>query len=207
MILYNPDWTTTNPWPNLFTEVKLTSVEQLSKGGCLILWGGEDIWPGYYNQRNSAYCYTYQPTARDIKERQYIKKAIELQIPIIGICRGAQMLCIMAGGTLAQHIEGHEKSHDVLLSDEGNEELRCNSSHHQMMIPPPNAKVLAYALETTGYNQFNEYEKHQVVPEVVWFPTINALGIQPHPEWSNSPWNFNEYLIRKIKEYIHAMEC
>lgn len=202
MILYNTSFDTPNPWPNLFTDVKLTNIAQLSKGGCLLLWGGEDIWPGYYQQSPNMFCFTYKPSPSDLAEVQLLEKAIELGIPIIGICRGAQWLSIFSGGTLEQHIEGHCKSHNITLSDEGGVEIRCNSSHHQMMIPPDSAKILAYSEGVLGYDQYNEPIKHSKVPEVVWFPSINGLGIQPHPEWSNSPHAFNEYIIRKIKEYI-----
>lgn len=202
MILYNPDFYEKNPWPHLFNEVKLTSEHQLSKGGCLLLWGGEDIWPGLYGQRPNSYVYQKQPSRRDLEERRLVHVAIHMSIPIIGICRGAQLICALAGGSLAQHIIGHGRSHSVTLLDEGNAEIRCNSSHHQMMIPPESAKILAVSGATTGLDQFDEEESHEQVNEVVWFPTINALGIQPHPEWPNSPSEFNSYIERKIKEYI-----
>ena len=121
---------------------------------------------------------------------------------MIGICRGAQLLCAMAGGKLAQHIEGHGRSHAVTLHDEGDAKIYCNSSHHQMMLPPSSAVVLASAASTTGLNQHNEAVKHERVNEVVWFPSINALGIQPHPEWTSCSQDFIDYCNRKIKQYI-----
>ena len=202
MILYNPDFDETNPWPNLFTEIKLTDIRQLNKGGVLILWGGDDICPKLYGQRANAYCYSKVPSQRDINEVKLIETAINNEVPIIGICRGAQLVCAMAGGSLAQHIDGHGRSHKLTLHDEGDVEISCNSSHHQMMIPPSSAKILASAISCNGVGEFNEHVKYEQVNEVVWFPSINALGIQPHPEWSNSPKEFNSYIERKIKEYI-----
>ena len=202
MILYNPSWDEFNPWPDLFIDTILTTPRQLSKGGALILWGGEDIWPGFYGQKPNMYCYSQYISKRDMIEKQYVEVAIDLGLPIIGICRGAQLVCALAGGSLAQHIENHGRSHAITLHDEGDAQIKCNSSHHQMMIPPTGAVVLASAEATNGIDENNEPIQYDRVNEVVWFPSINALGIQPHPEWENSPKEFNDYIERKIKEYL-----
>jgi hypothetical protein len=71
-----------------------------------------------------------------------------------------------------------------------------------MMMPAPGAKILATSAETTA---ITENDVTLVVPrviEVVYFPTLNGLGIQPHPEWDDCPEEFISYCVRKIKEYL-----
>ena len=202
MKLFNPDFYEPNPWQHKFKDMFFTNPKDMHKADALILWGGEDICPFLYNQKPNMYCYSQHISKRDVLEKQYVETAVDLGIPIIAICRGAQLVCALAGGTLAQHIHKHGRSHHITLHDEGDEVIQCNSSHHQMMLPSSGAVVLASAEGTDGVDEHNEFIKYDKVNEVVWFPSINALGIQPHPEWQNSPKEFNDYIERKLKEYI-----
>ena len=187
----------------LFSSVKSVYYpEEIKKGGVLILWGGEDIGTGIYGQEPNKMCLSKEASARDKRELRLINAALVNDVPIIGICRGAQLLCAAAGGTLAQHIDGHGRPHTVTLHDEFDEEITCNSSHHQMMIPPDSAKILASSPGTTGIDKDNKAVRYERVNEVVYFPVFNALGIQPHPEWPNCPKPFVDYCVRKIKEYL-----
>lgn len=169
---------------------------------CLLLWGGEDIGTQMYGERPNMYGSNYRPSQRDMSEMAMIREAERLNVPIIGICRGAQIICVAAGGKLAQHIEGHGCNHHVTLHDEGGTLAYCNSSHHQMMLPPQSAKILATSESTTGLDQFDCHVAHDRVNEVVYFPNVNGLGIQPHPEWANCPQEFINYCRRAIKKYL-----
>lgn len=187
---------------DMFDEVVTIDSPEDVCNGALILWGGEDIGTSIYNEKPNRFCHRSSPSERDQKELAYIAAAITNDLPIIGICRGAQLLCAASGGKLAQHIEGHGRSHAVTLLDEGNTVIHCNSSHHQMMIPPKGSIVLAASEPTMGINQHNEVVKHDKVNEVVYFPHVRGLGIQPHPEWDDCPQEFIDYCVRKIKEYL-----
>ena len=78
----------------------------------LVLWGGVDINPERYGQR--ALSYTQQPNNyRDQEEFAAVYKAVKDGTPIIGICRGAQLLCIANGGTLYQHSAPHKHNHSI----------------------------------------------------------------------------------------------
>jgi len=202
MRLLSADWQETDPF-GLFDQVDFVAkISDVKDADALILWGGEDIGTEIYNQKANKYVYQTKKSPRDEREIAMVRKAVQEEIPIIGICRGAQLICALSGGTLAQHIEGHGNSHAVTLHDEGGTVIRCNSSHHQMMLPPPSAKILATSEATYGIGQYNEPVNYERVNEVVYFPNMNALGIQPHPEWANCPKEFVDYCIRKINEYI-----
>ena len=171
--------------------------------GALFLWGGEDIATSLYGERPNKYVHAFKPSARDIREIAMIRRAQQVGLPIIGICRGAQLMCAIAGGRLMQHIEGHTThSHKVTLLDEGDVEVTSNSCHHQMMIPEKWGELLAVSGPTAAVGEFNEEHKLEYVPEVVYFPTLNGLGIQSHPEWGNCSTEFVDYCIRKIKEKL-----
>lgn len=204
MKLYSASWSELCDPFGLFSNCEFVeSPKQMEKGkGVLILWGGEDIGTELYGEKPNRMVYSRQPSHRDRHELRLIAEAIKLDMPIIGICRGAQLLCVAAGGKLAQHVDSHGHSHKVTLHDEGDVVLVCNSSHHQMMLPTGSAKILATSDGTTGLNQNNQIVRHDRVNEVVYFPSINALGIQPHPEWDNCPQDFIDYCSRKIKEYL-----
>ncbi|PPF61557.1 gamma-glutamyl-gamma-aminobutyrate hydrolase [Clavibacter michiganensis] len=69
----------------------------------LILTGGKDIEPSRYGQE--AHPETDEPRPdRDAWEDTLLRRAIQREIPFLGICRGAQMLNVARGGTLHQHL-------------------------------------------------------------------------------------------------------
>ena len=71
-----------------------------------------------------------------------------------------------------------------------------------MMVPSLDQEVLAYATETIGVTEANNIIKIELVPEVVHFPKIRALGIQGHPEWPSMPKRFSDYCEQLISELI-----
>ncbi|NIZ07827.1 gamma-glutamyl-gamma-aminobutyrate hydrolase family protein [Pseudooceanicola sp. HF7] len=66
----------------------------------IVIGGGDDISPGLYDMEIVARV-TLDP-ARDRMEKAVIEAALDRGIPVLGICRGAQMLNIVQGGTLHQ---------------------------------------------------------------------------------------------------------
>jgi len=179
--------------------------DDLVGDGILLLQGGEDIAPCIYNAPNNSYCHAGpKPSQRDTKEMALVSRAVKMGMPIIGICRGAQMLCALDGGYLVQHIEGHTGSGTHELFDTRTGEIRhTNSCHHQMMVPNKYNTILATDNSRTirGYSDSDKEFTVQSVPEIVYFPQLNALGIQGHPEWiPNSA--FADYCSALIKEFL-----
>jgi putative glutamine amidotransferase len=180
------------PWKCLIPSNDTIKPGELKKNHILVLWGGEDIATEIYNQKPNKHVNTYKKSIRDKEEIQLVQEAIDLDIPILGICRGAQLLCCLTGGSLVQHIEDHVgNSHPVVTHTEEN--LFTNSCHHQMMVPSKDQKILAYDKNTMGMGEDNLYHKIDFIPEVVHFPEIRALGIQGHPEWPDMPKSFLHY--------------
>lgn len=114
----------------------------------LVFTGGQDISTSLYHQtpHNS----TQAPSViRDRREiAMFYNNPDKLKV---GICRGAQLLNVLSGGSLVQHIHGsaHLRNHSVF--DVRNQRVikEVASTHHQMMLPSPditrrNILLLAY---------------------------------------------------------------
>ena len=111
----------------------------------LLLPGGWDVDPALYGERPDPKVGDIDPEL-DETEIRLFKDAREKHIPILGICRGQQVINVAMGGTLLQHLEGHEvraygRSHlahrasvdptsELGRAVEGRE-IQVNSLHHQ----------------------------------------------------------------------------
>ncbi len=174
---------------------------------CLILHGGVDINPSLYGQKRNPF--TQSPNNhRDKEEVQASIKALEDGLPIIGICRGAQLLTVLHGGSLWQHTNNHCRHHP-LITKEGERIADATSCHHQVMnlkgIGSKDYQVLAIAHEPDfvwGESNHQEDSTISTIPEVVWFPKTKCLAIQAHPEWELPSSPFRQWLDPKIKELL-----
>lgn len=163
----------------------------------LLLAGGGDVLPEFYGQSATALVQGVD-RARDLTEIALVQAALERGMPLLSICRGAQLLCIAAGGTLHQDIQTNlpcaldhrhqpgrprdHLSHTVALEHSGQlawalglgvgDEVHVNSRHHQAVdTPPPDFCAAARAPDG--------------VIEALELASSNsafALGVQWHPE-------------------------
>lgn len=103
----------------------------------LLVPGGEDIQPVFYQKPTTYY---YSDMRRTVMELSLISLAHQASKPIMGICRGAQMINIYFGGTLHQHVEGQrgfalmehtDSPAGQWLKEISKGELYGFSAHHQ----------------------------------------------------------------------------
>lgn len=153
------------------------------KVSLVVFTGGVDISPSLYGHSPSKQ--TWCNPLRDVHELYAYRLARANGLPIVGICRGSQFLCAMAGGTLFQHVKGHNNGHHTIATTFG-DMMPVTSTHHQMQNPPPGAKILAWAPARLSEIYIGEDDKEEDAPkmeyECVYYPNINALGLQYHPE-------------------------
>jgi putative glutamine amidotransferase len=129
--------------------------DELNTCDALVLSGGVDINPALYG---GALDYANQPekgfrTDRDLFEQSLLKSALEANIPVLGICRGLQLMNVVLNGTLVQdlgddrlnkiHRGGPDKQHAVQIEQgsllhelTGVNVAQVNSAHHQSIDKP-----------------------------------------------------------------------
>lgn len=196
-----------DPFGLFDTIINVDKSDDLTDDGVLLLHGGEDISPSLYHERPIFTKAPSKPSARDLLEIQMWNRAMLLGIPVIGICRGAQFVCCMNGGSLWQHVDGHLCSHNIHTYDE--QLLFAAADHHQAMRidnvdVAKNTIVLAESCQTT--KAYSEDRPEGIglrsVLEVVYFKDTNCLAIQPHPEWMSPDTPFNHWCAEQIKTYL-----
>ena len=165
--------------------------EVLDRIDGLILAGGADIDPSAYGAEPHPATVNTVP-ARDRSEIALARAAIERDMPVLGICRGMQLINVALGGTLRQHVPdevGHQEhrrnpgsfehsDHDVrllagsLAARAAGEELHGTKSHHHQAVDR-----LGEGLVQTGTSVLDE------LPEAIEAPACRfVLGVQWHPE-------------------------
>lgn len=162
--------------------------DSLCPDDCLVVWGGEDISPSLYNHENTGHTWAgTHPSRRDYIEWSMMKRAKELALPIIGVCRGAQMLCALAGGYLIQHVNNHDGTHLVHTID--GQTFKTNSIHHQMQFPfNVEHKLLAWTEPRSSEHWAMRDGPRSITPEIecepelVYYPGVKGLAVQWHPE-------------------------
>lgn len=192
----------------MFEEEEHTVTNNLEEADVAALPGGADISPSLYGCAPHPNTYAYD--ARDQEEVRVVEHCIQNRVPLMGICRGAQLMCAMANGSMYQDVNGHGGLSRHTVVDLRTSEMRTvNSLHHQMMIPPSDAEVLAVASECTRReyvdargNVISEVPKRGEDIEAVWFPSLLGLGVQWHPEMANRDDDSRRYFFELVDEFI-----
>jgi putative glutamine amidotransferase len=157
----------------------------------LILAGGRDVDPATYGAARDAE--SDEPrTERDVFEIALARRALERDIPMLGICRGMQVMNVARGGTLVQHLPhhlGHEHHRRSLGTFEGNDHrvrladgslaARAAGEVHHGTLSHHHQGVerLGDGFEVTGWADDDELVEALEDPRLRF-----ALGVQWHPE-------------------------
>ena len=154
----------------------------------VVLGGGEDVCPFLYGKE--PHQTTSYNASRDKREIAEAKIAISRGIPICGVCRGSQLACVMAGGSLVQH-QSHPSRHKINVVGEPHE-ITVSSSHHQRQNPwghKINFRLLGWcSLSPFNWGQPEEnLGRDNPEVEIALYPDIKALAIQSHPEYCYPP--------------------
>jgi len=215
--LYSAVYSGFNPFDDFYPEAKCITLKEkdsrFNGPGILIVWGGGDIHPSLYNRPNYASSTGEKPSHRDEVEVYLVARAIEESVPIIGVCRGAQLGCAAAGGILIQDVDGHTSSHHIKTED--GRTFISSSLHHQMMFPwETDHKLLAWSAPARSKQLIGITEEEAksipiiedqyVEPEVIWFSKIKCLAIQGHPEFMESSHPFNQYVKELCDHYLFS---
>jgi putative glutamine amidotransferase len=161
----------------------------------LLLAGGADIDPAAYGQQAHGETGGTVPE-RDIFEIALVRAAIEEDLPVLGICRGMQLINVARGGTLLQHLPervGHHEHRRTLGSFDGadhevelgegtlamevvGEARHATKSHHHQGVDR-----LGEGLRVSATSVMDG------LPEAIELPGRRfVLGVQWHPEADGS---------------------
>ena len=151
----------------------------------LVIAGGPDVEPVHYGAEPEAR--TGPPNrARDAWELALTEAALAARLPLLGICRGMQLLNVALGGTLVQHIDGHAEvpgvfgRHPVkpvpgtLYGEAVLEEASVPTFHHQSV------DRLGRGLVPSAHAADGTVEAVELPPSQGW-----VLGVQWHPEMAD----------------------
>lgn len=173
--------------------------------------GGPDVHPFLFGEETQAHCGNVSP-ARDQMEISLLPMVMELQKPILGICRGIQVLNIALGGNIWQDIPSqvtrdfplaHSQQfsydmpcHTVALTEGSllariseSSSIKVNSMHHQAV------KDLAPGLIASAYSTDYLIEALEM-PDYPFF-----IGVQWHPEYL---WEKNKEAFRLFQTFVKA---
>lgn len=163
----------------------------------IVMPGGADWNPFWYGDMIGKK--TYFTNSTDIEQMEQILKALKDRKLILGICRGLQGVHIAAGGKLIQDVTNHGSCSHPIIDEYTDKTVTVNSFHHQMVdllsLKPHDYTLIASSLHRRSDSYLDGLDQEKMFgdleyrflsefkePEIVYYPHINALGFQYHPE-------------------------
>tara|TARA_Y100001001_G_C8016407_1_gene312000 strand:+ start:4700 stop:5488 length:789 start_codon:yes stop_codon:yes gene_type:complete len=196
----------------MFAACGFTRADTVEDADIIVFTGGSDVSPALYGQ--TAISGTYFNRDRDNLEVEIFTRAKELGKPMFGICRGMQFLHVMAGGALWQDVTGHAGPDHFMVDIEEGVRLKVTSLHHQMVQVSDkiNMQLIGVCEDTitkkfedenilmhTGALSNNARESTATLEtEAAFYPDINALAVQGHPECGSD--EYKSWTMNKIKD-------
>jgi len=186
--------------PPLWNEGLVDEINEMyDKSHGILLMGGSDVNPIVYGSEMHKETKVKEPE-RDMLEINLVKKALAEKKPLLGICRGCQIIAVASGGTLYQHIPeltnlkhgvSEDLGYDGLLSEDnyhevfiernsrifdilGTDKVKINTGHHQ-------------AVKTLGENFMVSGKTADGIVEIIEAKDLNhfCFGFQGHIEAMN----------------------
>jgi len=149
----------------------------------VVFSGGGDIAPERYGEVDSERVCENVIPERDELELSLARRALAEDRPVLGICRGFQLLNVALGGKLAMDIKGHQATGDEVVAHvvqaekgsklaaiSGTAPLRVNSRHHQAVTPDRLAPSLRATVLHDGLVEAFESDDHRWLVGVQWHP-------------------------------------
>ena len=167
----------------------------------LIFTGGSDVEPDHYEAEPDG-AGAYEPE-RDASELALIGRALEGGLPILGVCRGLQVLNVATGGTLHQDVPVHSRYdvdpadpiHSVTFDEHSRlrllygETTEVNSLHHQ-------------TVDTIGRDLVVTGRADDGTVEGIEMPGRDVLAVQWHPEFRPKREPVFDWLIKRAQSRL-----
>lgn len=144
----------------------------------LIVSGGADVYPGWYGKlADTARCGEFD-RYRDTLEIELIRKAISLKMPLVGICRGEQILNVTLGGSLIIDIP---TDHDATIKHRLVDWENC---YHHIQLTK-GSLLSKLSLQSEGKVNSNHHQAIDRLADELKISSIARDGIIESVEWKN----------------------
>jgi putative glutamine amidotransferase len=151
----------------------------------IVFSGGGDVDPANWGaERHPA---TDADQVRDDSELLLMRAAIELDLPVLGICRGLQLMAVVTGGSLHQHLPdviGHERHRAASGTDPLAADASAYGRHDVVVRPGSRAHALLGAHLTVNSFHHQAIDDPGAFTAVGWCPDDRVIEIIEHPERS-----------------------
>ena len=169
----------------------------------VLFTGGHDVSPEVYGETPREVCGACCP-GRDRMERLLLDEALRRDLPVLGICRGSQLLNVSQGGTLVNHIDGHrvdlgngnmgfmdekvELVPDAQIAEilGGAGTIGVRSAHHQTVETPGAGLTVAAYAHDNSIEAIEHAEKQWVI------------GLQWHPEEASANVDHRRHIFQSL---------
>src|SRR6266487_3352409 len=170
----------------VLTTPDAPDVDVLEGLDAIIFTGGSDVDPALYGE--TAHPTAYLKPERDAAEVLLMQAAIAADLPVLGICRGMQLMTVVYGGALHQHLP------DVLGHDNHRPVSRPKFGEHPVRLAPGSMvhRILGASLTVNSFH-------HQGVRVVGrlrttgWCPEDELVEAVEDPQ--RTPWWWNELTV------------
>ena len=160
-------------------NARLDATNRAADAAGLLLTGGPDISNIFLNQAAAPERTLSANEERDLWEFSALKFFLETGKPVLGICKGMQVLNVVLGGTLHPHIDGHDRPEDAFRNSQPLKHSKqsvhrfshVNSSHHQAI------DRIGSGLEVHAW-----CSEDDVIEQVNLVGHRFVSGVQYHPE-------------------------
>ncbi len=158
-----------------------TAVEGLLDGmDGLILAGGGDLDPDCYGGQQHETIYMTD-AERDSTEMQLARRAIDRGMPVFGICRGTQVINVVLGGTLFEHLP------DVVGEDIKHRLPPREPTEHAVSVKP-DSRLASILIETEFVSASWHHQSIRDVAPELDVVAHAADGVIEAVEWPDHPW-------------------
>jgi gamma-glutamyl-gamma-aminobutyrate hydrolase PuuD len=169
------------------------SAQVVDRVDAVLLSGGRDVDPGHYGA--APHPATGSHPERDAAELAILRRTLELDLPVLGVCRGAQLLNVALGGTLHQHLPdvvGHD-GHNPTLGEFTDVDVRLDPAgrvgaavgpevlvrcHHHQAVDALAPGLVATGWAVDGTVEAVEHTGRPFVVGVQWHPEEDATDVR-----------------------------
>lgn len=152
----------------------------------VVFTGGSDVSPYIYGEEPAG-ARGCDPV-RDEYEKAIFEVCKIKGTPMIGICRGGQLLNVLSGGRMIQDLGLISGDVDTFAANMFADTI-LRVDHHQGMLASESSRIMAW------------YEGHDNFPDyAIWYPSTLSLCFQPHPEWGHE--GTERYFFELVDDHV-----